>query len=228
MIKQLNQSHFFYKLMQYGYWFLVSNVYFSISLLPVLVILMIEWDTKNMLLWILLYASLLPIGPFAAALFGTMGKLMRTGFISVSKDFFSLVKENFKSLVILWSFQLFISLVIAADLIFLSESSELFLSALYVLLIMNIIMMFYLYPLLSRFCISRLEAVRTSIGLTFLKLKNTLFIMIALAIWGTCVYFFQIYAITLLISPFFYIIMRIHRKMFEEIEEKITKKEKDN
>lgn len=226
MIKLLNQTRFFYKLMQYGYWFLVSNLYFSIALLPALVILMIEWDTKNMLLWVLLYVTLLPIGPFAAALFGTMGKLMRAGYLSVTRDFFRLLKENFKSSFILWSFQLFISLVIAADLILLSGASELFISALYVLLIMNIIMMFYLYPLLSRFCISRLEAVRTSIGLTFLKLKNTLFIMSALAIWGASIHFFQIYAITLLISPLFYVIMRIHKKMFEEIEGKILEKEK--
>ncbi|MGG4491302.1 DUF624 domain-containing protein [Metabacillus idriensis] len=226
MIKQLNQTGFFYKWMQYGYWFLVSNLYFSIALLPALVILMIEWDTKNILLWVLLYGTLLPVGPFAAALFGTMGKLMREGCLSVTSDFFRLVKENFKSSFILWSFQLFISLVITADLILLSGASELFISALYVLFIMNIIMMFYLYPLLSRFCISRLEAVRTSIGLTFLKLKNTLFIMSALAIWGASIYFFQIYAITLLISPFFYVIMRIHKKMFEEIEGKLLEKEK--
>lgn len=226
MIKQLNQTGFIYKLMQYGYWFLVSNLYFSISLLPALVILMIEWNTKNMLLWVLLYVTLLPIGPFATALFGTMGKLMRTGCLSVTRDFFHLLKENFKSSLILWCFQLFISLVIAADLILLSEANELFISALYVLLIMNVIMMFYLYPLLSRFCISRLEAVRTSLGLTFLKLKNTLFIMSALAIWGASIHFFQIYTITLLISPFFYVIMRIHKKMFEEIEGKILEKEK--
>lgn len=219
MIKQLNQQTLSVKILQYGYWFLVSNLIFSISLLPASAVLMIEWNEKNLLLWVMLYVSLLPAGPAASALFGTMGKLMREGSISVGPDYLRALKENGKPAMILWSVQLLISLILLADITLVEGMNEIFRSALYVLLILNVIIIFYLYPLLSRFDISRMEAVRIAVGLTFLRIKNTLLIMSALAAWGICAYFFQLYAVTLLLSPLFYTIMTIHKGLFAEIEE---------
>ncbi|MBX4313437.1 hypothetical protein K4G94_21680, partial [Mycobacterium tuberculosis] len=91
------------------------------------------------------------------------------------------LKENGKPAMILWSVQLLISLILLADITLVEGMNEIFRSALYVLLILNVIITFYLYPLLSRFNISKKEAVRIAVGLTFLRIKNTLLIMSALA-----------------------------------------------
>lgn len=101
----------------------------------------------------IIFISLIPMGPALAAVFYTMGKLVREKEISPMKDFIKGYKQNFKISLSYWLGQLSLLFILTLNYYYITRTGELtgllplFLSLGFFLLTLNL----YAFPILTRF-----------------------------------------------------------------------------
>ncbi|RYL86664.1 YesL family protein [Sporolactobacillus sp. THM19-2] len=224
MKKQQDINHnIYYRILNYCYWFLILNILVFVGSLPVLVLIQFQWNLRNIFFWILLILCLAPLGPVITASLSVMGKLVRENQVSIMKDFFKALKDNFSQSLFIWILQTLISAVLLVDINFLADKNIWkYLNAFFfVALFVNVLIGLYIYPILSRFVVSNSSLLRISVGFAFLKIKTTLFLLLLLGITGLIVIFLPFISIFFLTGPLCFVVMYILSGLLEELESRI-------
>lgn len=130
-----------YKGLQYFYAFLMTNIYFILcNILIVVTFFSVPASFSSILLYVV---ALFPMGPALTALFYTMGKLHRDKIVQPTKDFFHAYKVNFGISLRYWLIQLVLLTILFVDVLYVLSNDYLVwliigLAALFVALIMTI------------------------------------------------------------------------------------------
>lgn len=208
--------------------FFITNLWFLVMILP-LIIYIYKFE-GNISMTILLLISIL-VGPAITTLFSIMGKLLREGEIASTKDFFHFYKLNFlQSLLVGIVLNILISIAYF-DMNYFSSKGNMYLSYLFLaFLVLIILLSLYIYPIISRYNIKILHLFKISIKLLIKK------IYISLSCMSIIIIIFGLLRITRLllvaflfgISIICYLIMKIEKKVIDELEEEIKEKYKVN
>ncbi len=204
--------------------FFITNFWFLIMILP-LVLYMYKFE-GNISMPIMLLLSIL-MGPAVTALFSIMGKLLREGEISPTKDFFHFYKLNFlQSLLVGVILNLAISIAYFDMDYFGSSGNKPFSYFFLALLVLVIMLSMYIYPIISRYNIRIGHLFKLSINLLIKKIYISLTcISIIIIVFGILrISRLSLIALLFGASIICYLIMRIERKMIDELEEVIKEK----
>ncbi|MEH7081253.1 YesL family protein [Neobacillus drentensis] len=131
---RMNLSHFQYTaVFNYGYWFLMFNLYFAIANIPfILALSTLQFVPSNMIYY---FITLIPMGPALAALITSLNKLAVEKDISVTKDYWHFYKGKFSESMRLWSITLALLFILAMDIaVFMDKSVFALVSPLFIIL----------------------------------------------------------------------------------------------
>ncbi len=204
--------------------FFITNFWFLVMILP-LILYMYKFE-GNISMPITLLLSIL-LGPAITTLFSVMGKFLREGEISPTKDFFHFYKLNFfQSLLVGVILNIAISIAYVDMDYFSSSRNEVFSYVFLALLVLVIMLSMYIYPIISRYNIRIGHLFKFSIKLLIKKIYISLSCISIIIIVFGILRITRLSLIALLFgeSIICYLIMRIERKMIDELEEEIKEK----
>ncbi|MEH7093727.1 YesL family protein [Neobacillus vireti] len=131
---RMNLSHFQYAaIFNYGYWFLMLNLYFAIANIPfILALSTLQFIPSNMIYY---FITLIPMGPALAALMASLNKIVVEKDISVTKDFWKFFKGGFPASILLWTITLALLFILTIDIaVFMDKSLFAIVSPLFIIL----------------------------------------------------------------------------------------------
>jgi uncharacterized membrane protein YesL len=204
--------------------FFITNFWFLVMVLP-LALYMYKFE-GNISIPIMLLLSIL-MGPAITTLFSIMGKFLREGEIAPTKDFFHFYKLNFlQSLLVGVILNIAISIAYFDMDYFSSSGNKPFSYFFLVLLVLVIMLSMYIYPIISRYNIRIGHLFKISINLLIKKIYISLTcISIIIIVFGILrISRLSLIALLFGASIICYLIMRIERKMIDELEEVIKEK----
>lgn len=149
----------------YIWWFLMGNFYFWIMNIPFIVVYLITSNSGENDLGMFLVLSAIPMGPALTALFSVMGKLVREKDVDITKDFFKAYKTNFFESLFFWSLELLVIGLLYIDKVYIISKFDMpiFEIVFMFLIFMCINMIFYIFPIISRFYFKKAEVIKISI-----------------------------------------------------------------
>lgn len=204
----------------YIFWFFLLNLFFMIFNIPI-VSFFIFVGISNISSYLPLFlVCLIPIGPSLSALLYCMGKLIRNRDLNIINDFKKGLKINFKQSLILWCCELLLVFMLYSNIKFFSTARfSLVLTCLFVsLLILLLLITPYIYVLLSRFSMTNMNIIKSSLILVFtrpiLTISNILILIVSLILFeispGTVVLFIS--------SIFTFLISFANKSLLLELE----------
>ncbi len=210
----------------YFMWFFMANIYFLLSNIPLVVVVMIFNGVWNSDYIILLVLSLLPVGPSSIALLKVMDKLLREKYISVTKDYFVEYYKNFKYSLIHWTITLGCGIILVADIIYFTGTIlwSFFIILLLVLLATSIIA----YPIIARYKLEFKKVWAIAFIYAIKKFNITLGVFLLLLVSGVILYQIPLIAIYIVFSIVAYMIMKLSNNILEEIRSSIGISNEEN
>lgn len=216
----------FYIITNYITNFFITNIWFLVMISPIIAYM--YFFSGHISMAVVLLLSIL-IGPAVATLFSVMGKLMREGEISPTRDFFHFYKLNFfQGLVVGIIFNILISIAYV-DMNYFSSHGNTYISYLFLALLVLIVMIsMYIYPIISRYNIRIIHLFKISINLLFKKIYISLSCMSMIIIVLALIRVTRMSLVGVLFgaSIICYLIMKIEQKTIDELEEEIKEKYK--
>ncbi|WP_054859849.1 DUF624 domain-containing protein [Gracilibacillus sp. JCM 18860] len=214
-----------YVALQYIYYFLMTNIYFMLANILFLVIfLFVELTLDNILLF---YLALLPAGPAFAALFASMGKLVREKEISPTKDFWSYYKKNFMIGTKYWLLKWTILVILLLDLRYTGFNIQVLTPIIFILIIVALLILLYAFPILTRFEVKIKNLWLVAIYANFKFFKTTLLNLSTFVSLGVIYYFAPSITIWFCMSIATFFIMFNMRKPFEVMELEMSNENKE-
>lgn len=213
----------------YIMWLFAGNFYFALCNIPLLFVLISLLASGNNIttemipsLLFLFILSLIPVGPAITALLSVMGKLVREKDISVTKDYFSAYKKNFKQSIILWVIMLAIISILVVDFYFFSRQTYgVYIKFIFLLLILVVILMsLYIFPIVSRFYMKSKDIVRLSYYYSIAKFNITLLNLGCIIFCFFILKYFS-FLILFVVSGACYLVMLNENKLLKDMEEKM-------
>lgn len=204
--------------------FFITNFWFLVMISPL--ILYIYTFEGNLSTPIILLLSIL-MGPAVTTLFSIMGKLLREGEIAPTKDFFRFYKINFlQSLLVGVILNIGISVAYFDMEYFSSSGNQIFSFFFMILVVLVILLAMYIYPIISRYNIRIGYLIKLSITLLIKKIYISIScISIIIIVFGILrITRLSLIALLFGASIICYLIMKIERKMIDELEEEIKEK----
>lgn len=205
----------------------ITNLWFLVMISPIIIYMYIFEGNISMSLLLLL--SIL-VGPALTTLFSVMGKFIRESEIAPTKDFFHFYKINFlQSLLVGIILNILISIAYF-DMNYFSSKGNRYLSYLFLTLLVLIIMVgIYIYPIISRYNIKVVHLFKVSIKLLIKKVYISLSCISIIVIVLGLVRITRLSLVGILFgaSIICYIIMRMEKKIIDELEEEIKEKYKN-
>lgn len=204
--------------------FFVTNFWFLVMISP-LIIYIYKFE-GNISMPIMLLLSIL-MGPAITALFSVMGKFLREGEIAPTKDFFHFYKINFvQSLLVGIILNIAISITYFDMEYFIFNGNKFFSYVFLMLLVLAIMLSMYIYPIISRYNIRLGYLLKLSINLLIRKIYISLScISIIIIVFGILrITRLSLIALLFGASIICYLIMRIERKMIDELEDDIRER----
>jgi Predicted integral membrane protein len=181
---------------------------------------------SNLSMPIMLVLSIL-MGPALTTLFSIMGKLLREGEVSPTKDFFHFYKLNFlQSLIIGVILNAIISIAYFDMNYFSSVGNQLFSFFFLALLVLTMLLSMYIYPIISRYNIRIGHLFKLSISLLIKKIYISIScISIIIIVFGILrITRLSLIALLFGASIICYLIMKIERKMIDQLEDDIKER----
>lgn len=199
----------------------MANLYFLLTISPLIIYFII---TKgHVSLRGVLVLSIL-IGPALSTLFSTMGKLVREGEISATKDFFHFYKLNlFQGIVIGTILNIVVGISYFDMSYFMGVGRQSIAYLFLAIIIFAILIQFYIYPVISRYNIKIVHAFKISLSLLIKKVYISISCLSLIIIVLAVIKFAQISLIGLLFgtSIICYLIMKIEDRTINELQEEI-------
>lgn len=216
----------FYKFSNYLWWFLISNFCFVITNLPLIIFVILYPALSTGMIQIGLSIGLIFTAPAAAALFSTMGKLVRDKDLNAVKDFFKAYKTNFMQSIFIGALQVLILNVLYIDTIYFRSSSLSLLSYIFYFLFIYIIALStFIFPILSRFYLKTKDIFILSVMYSIKKIFFTVANLLIMIMVGVLIINVSSVVIFFIFSIGAFIMMLWQNKVLEDIEEKLKKEE---
>ncbi|MCJ7842074.1 DUF624 domain-containing protein [Lederbergia sp. NSJ-179] len=210
-----------YTMMKYLYYFFLTNFYFILcNLLFFIVFFLADFVFENILLF---YLTLIPTGPAMTAVLSTMGKLVREKDLHVTRDFFKAYQVNFWPTIKYWMIQLTIMLILAIDIGYSTNRSNVFSPVFFILLIVSVFIMIYAFPIISRFEVKMKNLFIISMYANFKFFKVTLLNITSIIAFGIIYWTFPSISSLFLISLIGYFVMFNLQKPLKYLEMKMSK-----
>ncbi len=211
-----------YIAVQYFYFFLVTNIHFMLAnLLFLLAFVFVEMSVQNIILF---FIALLPAGPSLAALYASMGKLIRERDLSPTKDFWKYYKNNFGIATRYWLVQWTIMAILIVDMYYTNQFLSVLSPVFLILLIFMLFVMLYAFPILTRFEVKLKNLFIVSVYAIFRYFKTTLFHISTLVSLTIIYYFAPGITVWFCMSVAGFFIMFNMRKPLQLMEEQLAQK----
>lgn len=210
----------FMNICNYVMWFFVGNFYFLICNLP-LCLFFIFIGIKNIEIALPLFLLVsLPFGPAVTALLYVMGKLVKEKDLSITKNFFTSYKTNFKQSLLLWTIQLLLLTILHLNIQFFSirDFGYLLMPFFYITIVLISVLGLYAYPLIAKFHISLLEVIKASLTISIYKFPITIGNIIILIFAMILIDAKPSYAILFISSITCYLLMFLQKDLHKELE----------
>lgn len=204
----------------YLWWFFLANVYFVIcSAFLIITCIAYQFSYDNILVFVL---PCILEGPALTALFSVMGKLVREKDLDVTKNFFKAYKLNFIQSIIISAIQVIIATILIIDIRFLKVTAygPFILPIIYILFVLNIVLAFYTFPIISRFYLKTMDIFKVGFFYSVRKFPITLS-NISILILSFIIMYYLPFSILFITSLIAYGIMFNEKKIIQELEEKI-------
>ncbi|MGX6970393.1 DUF624 domain-containing protein [Vagococcus bubulae] len=115
MNKENFMDNIYAKIFQYVYWFLMLNICFFLTTLPLFIsIFALSIQLENLVLF---FVSSITLGPAIRAVMGCVNQLIETKDISVFKDYFFYLKSHFTEHVVSWMVYDLMLFIIISDIL---------------------------------------------------------------------------------------------------------------
>ncbi|MBB6713370.1 DUF624 domain-containing protein [Clostridium gasigenes] len=188
-----------FDIFNYIFWFFLLNLFFMILNIP-LISFFIFLGISNISLYLPLFLiSLIPIAPSLTALLYCTGKLIRNRDLNIINDFIKGLKLNFKQATFLWCFELIVVFILYSNIKFFYTSKYSLVSTCLFSSITIIVLLMtpYIYILISRFTMTNMAIVKSSLILVFTRpiitISNIVIIIFSLILFemtpGTTILF---------------------------------------
>ncbi|MBU3133809.1 DUF624 domain-containing protein [Clostridium gasigenes] len=188
-----------FDIFNYIFWFFLLNLFFMILNIPSVSFFLFLGISNISSYFPLFLICLIPIGPSLTSLLYCTGKLIRNKDLNIINDFIKGLKLNFKQATFLWCFELIVVFILYSNIKFFSTSKYslvstcLFASLSIILLLMTP----YIYILISRFTMTNMSIVKSSLILVFTRpiitISNIVIIIFSLILFemtpGTIILF---------------------------------------
>lgn len=223
--KDFDKRHI-YTLVNYFYWFIMSNLYFLLLNIPVfLVLIKINYFGIEQTSLLEIYLASIPIGPSITALYGVMGKLIREKDVSITKDYFRMYKMNFKQSIILWLMVLTVLFILYVDI---RTSKTLFVYLYMILALLIMLISLYMFPITSRFYLKTKDIIIISIVKVFKEIKITLLLLAVVVLSFLIFNFMPGISILFIVSALCFTIMYLETTLLMKMEEDLASLEKES
>lgn len=220
-----------YTITNYIYWFALSNIYFVLLNLFLVMFLISPVDPAeiNSAYYVLLFLVAIPVGPSLTALLSVMGKLVREGDVSVTREYFKAYRQNFKQSLFLWFSILALISVMLADIGYFAKQSNmtLLIPVFNGMIIILLLLSLYIFPIISRFYIKSSDVVKLAFYYAVKRFKVTILNIVGIIAIGFLIKSFPSVAVFFFASVACYMIMFYERDILKEIEEKIVNNPKE-
>lgn len=204
--------------------FFIANFWFLLLISPFLIYTFIYTGKSSKPM---IFILSLTIGPALTTLFSVMGKFLREGDISPTKDFFHFYKLNFFQGVLLAIILNGLISFIYYDIVyFISTKNKMLLYVMLILLLLIILLGLYAYPIISRYNVKILYLMNLSMKMLVKKIHISITCLAVTIISLWFIRFSKLSLIGLLFgaSIICYLILKIQRKTIDELEDVINKK----
>lgn len=199
----------------------MTNLYFILcNLLFFIVFYLADFVFENILLF---YITLIPMGPAITAVLSTMGKLVREKDIQVTRDFFKAYTLNFWPTMKYWFIQLTILLILAIDIGYSTNHSNIFSPVFFILMIVCVFIMIYAFPIISRFEVKLKNLFIVSIYSNFKYFKATLLNITSIGAFVIIYWNFPSISFLFSISLIGYFVMLNLQQPLKDLEMKMSK-----
>lgn len=178
------------KVFNYLHWFFLSSIYFFIcNILNVISMYLFELNIDNIIIF---FISMILTGPALVALYSFMDKIVYYNYVDTTKDFFKGYTENFLDSLKLWIILLTIAFILIFDLnlCFISGKFLFLIVPIISMLVIDIVLISYSLPIISKYKIKLLDTIKLSLYLTIKNPKTTIInlIIITLSAYITVYY----------------------------------------
>jgi uncharacterized membrane protein YesL len=212
-----------YTITNYIWWFLLGSFYFAVTNILFLIVWFGAGSQAMLDFNVITIISLLPAGPAFVALLSAMGKLVREKDINMTREFFKSYKKNFFEALFYWG--IFITALSILYVDFMFFNTKLQLSGVKIILLaltfVVISIMFYVFPIVSRFYLKVKDVFRISLYMSIKKINITILNWACLV--GLSYVYIKTFNPVLFIffwSILAYLIMLNEKVILEQIEEK--------
>lgn len=220
---------FIYTATNYFFWFLMGNVYFAICNIPLILIMLAMIGNgkgaADQSISVIGCISCISLGPASAALYSSMGKLVRDKDVNITRDFFKAYKVNFLQALFFSALEIIILVALYTDikLVIYKGIPSILGLLLYVAIVFIILVGLYIFPIQSRFYMKSRDIIKFSVYYTFRRFNITIINLAVLAVIGFI--FLRVFPLIIVFIPsiFCYLIMFNEQKVLSEIEENLKK-----
>lgn len=223
----------FYTVTNYIYWFVIGNLYFTILNIPMIYLFFLISTNGNKVVpssmlplpLPVVFLCLLPIGPSLTALFSIMGKLVREKDINITRDFFIAYKLNFLQSLLIWTVELISLIIVLLDIRYFItvRINPVFTIIMLFIFVIILSIGLYAFPLLSRFELTSRNILKLSSYLTIQNVHITLANLSCFVVFGFIFFKLSSFVIVFFLSTSCYLIMLYERKLFNDMEARLTK-----
>lgn len=211
------------KIFNYIHWFLLSSVFFALcNILLILSFILFDINFNHLLVF---FIPLIFLGPALSALCTFMYKVVYDRYVDTFRDYFHSYKENFITSLKLWIPFLIISYICIIDLkLSIASGKFLFLVLpLVFILIINILLVSYIFPIISKYKISIIDSYKLAIFLIIQKPLNALLNLAIVLICGYILIYTRSFLILFAASIAAFFLLKNMNYSFLFIENKYLK-----
>lgn len=205
-------------------WFVLANLYFLASNILFMGYNIIFGIDVGSNISILLFISLIPMGPALTALCASMGKIIREKDINITRYYIKSYKMNFKQSLQLWCAELtilyisYINLNLAANGGILSDFTILFI----IICAFTVALGTIAFPIISRFDFKTIDVIKIAFVYSIKKIQVIVINMIVLLIGFFLIYALPVTVFLCLSSLICFAIMLNNKGIVREIEKELA------
>ncbi|MGK0465215.1 MAG: putative membrane protein YesL [Clostridium sp.] len=213
----------------YVFWFFLGNLYFLLLNIPLFMAVLILFSNGSAPLpkgFISIIAiCCIPLGPSFTALLSVMGKLIREKDINITKDFFKAYKTNFTQSLFFGTLEIMLISILYVDIQFLASRNypQILTSIIFIIICLIFLMSLHVFPVISRFYLSKKDVIKLSLYYTIRKFHITILNCTSFLVVGFIFTQVTTFVFIFMWSIICYFIMVYEQKILIEIEGKFIK-----
>ena len=210
-----------YTALRYLYYFLTTNLLFLlVNMLFFVVFFSVPLLVENVLIYSL---ALIPTGPALAALFFSMGILVRQKSLAPVKDFFRGYKDNLKVSIVFWVIQLTLSVIVLVDAFYFYTKGSVLVAIIFALVFVLLAVFSMIgFPMLAIFEITVANIYRSAVVIMWRYFRKQLGNLLTIIAFAVIFYAFPSEMFLFFFSLIAFYIMRSNQTMFIDLESQFS------